>query len=312
MLLAIAAVAGATIAVPAASARSSAPVRSAVPPLPPSSLGSAGSRRLPTDSTQYTLTVKTTFEGGIGISPAGGTVTSSPAGIDCGNVCSAAFPAGTQVTLTATPTAGSDVRFTGRFGTSCPNPCVVTMDSDRRPITAAFVPANAPRLIVLFGGGSGSGTVTSSPAGIDCRKAAEICWVFVAPGTQVTLTATADSGSSFSYWEAEAGTGLELCSEATMSTCAVTVTSQTQVYAIFDSNSSPPPPPPPPKVCVVPNVKGKTLAAAKKTIKRNHCGVGKITKAKSSLKNKGRVIWESPKARTHLEHGAKVALKVGK
>ena len=208
ILVALAAAAGVMIAVPAASARSSAPVRSAVPPLPPSSLGSAGSLRLPSDSTQYTLTVKTTFAGGIGLSPAGGTVSSSPAGIDCGNVCSAAFPAGTQVTLTATPTAGSDVRFTGRFGTSCPNPCVVTLDGDRGPITAAFVPANAPTLQVGYG--SGSGTVTSSPAGIDCR-AAEACKVFVAAGTQVTLTATADPGSSFSGWEARASTGQEYC-----------------------------------------------------------------------------------------------------
>ena len=36
-----------------------------------------------------------------------GTVTSSPAGINCGATCNASFLQGTVVTLTATPAAGS-------------------------------------------------------------------------------------------------------------------------------------------------------------------------------------------------------------
>ena len=39
--------------------------------------------------------------------PGSGTVTSSPAGIDCGSTCSAMFGAGTVVTLSAAPDAGS-------------------------------------------------------------------------------------------------------------------------------------------------------------------------------------------------------------
>ncbi|HSN90337.1 MAG TPA: fibronectin type III domain-containing protein, partial [Anaeromyxobacteraceae bacterium] len=38
---------------------------------------------------------------------AGGTVSSSPSGIDCGSTCSASFDAGTVVTLTASPAAGA-------------------------------------------------------------------------------------------------------------------------------------------------------------------------------------------------------------
>jgi len=39
-----------------------------------------------------------------------GTVTSSPAGINCGTTCSASFARNTTVTLTATPDAGSAVQ----------------------------------------------------------------------------------------------------------------------------------------------------------------------------------------------------------
>src|SRR5262245_60512284 len=48
---------------------------------------------------------------------AAGTVSSSPAGIDCGAACSASFTTGTQVTLTATPGVGA--AFTGWSGGGC-------------------------------------------------------------------------------------------------------------------------------------------------------------------------------------------------
>jgi hypothetical protein len=48
-------------------------------------------------------TVLTVTKSGMGT----GTVTSSPAGIDCGGDCSEGYPLGTNVTLTATPNADS-------------------------------------------------------------------------------------------------------------------------------------------------------------------------------------------------------------
>jgi hypothetical protein len=54
-----------------------------------------------------------------------GSVTSAPAGIDCGASCQASFAAGTQVTLTATP--GQGATFTGWTGACTGNgACVVT------------------------------------------------------------------------------------------------------------------------------------------------------------------------------------------
>jgi hypothetical protein len=57
-----------------------------------------------------------------------GTVTSSPPGLSCGTTCSAAFPAGTAVTLSETPAAGSI--FTNWTG-ACADmgPCTVTMNA---------------------------------------------------------------------------------------------------------------------------------------------------------------------------------------
>jgi hypothetical protein len=53
-----------------------------------------------------------TFPGG-----GSGTVTSEPGGITCNSSCSASFPAGTSITLTATPATGS---VFGNWGQACP------------------------------------------------------------------------------------------------------------------------------------------------------------------------------------------------
>ena len=67
----------------------------------------------------------------------GGTVTSSPSGINCGSTCSKSFTAGTQVTLTATP----DTAW-GFFGWGSPcsgiaNTCAVTVNGNTS-VTAVF------------------------------------------------------------------------------------------------------------------------------------------------------------------------------
>jgi hypothetical protein len=80
-------------------------------------------------ATTYALTVT---KSGTGT----GTVTSTPAGITCGSTCSASYPSGTSVTLTATPATGAT--FTG-WGGACTGtgPCTLTM-SQVRDVTATF------------------------------------------------------------------------------------------------------------------------------------------------------------------------------
>ncbi len=91
--------------------------------------------------------------------------------------------------------------------------------------------------------GSGTGTVTSNPAGIDCGAT---CSAQFASGTTVTLTATADTGSSFSTWGGDCST----CGNN--NTCNLTVNSDKNCTATFDSSShstatsTPPPTTPPP------------------------------------------------------------------
>jgi uncharacterized repeat protein (TIGR01451 family) len=68
-----------------------------------------------------------------------GTVTASPGGIDCGTDCLEDYPAGSIVTLAATPASGS--LFTGWTGAGCTGNslCVVTLDQARQ-VTAVFEP----------------------------------------------------------------------------------------------------------------------------------------------------------------------------
>jgi subtilisin family serine protease len=84
--------------------------------------------------------------------------------------------------------------------------------------------------------------------------------------------------------------------------------------ALGGCSASPPPPPPPftPPKCLVPNVVGKKLGAAKTKIKARHCRVGKIKQAASSKKKKGRVLRVRPAPGKKLKNGAKVNLTVGR
>jgi len=66
-----------------------------------------------------------------------GTVTSNPAGINCGADCSEPYPTGTQVSLSIAPAAGST--FAGWSGGGCSgtSACVVTLNSSTT-VTATF------------------------------------------------------------------------------------------------------------------------------------------------------------------------------
>jgi plastocyanin len=64
--------------------------------------------------------------------------------------------------------------------------------------------------------------------------------------------------------------------------------------------------------CMVPRLKGKTLAAAKKRLARAHCAVGKITKRKGPKRKKGKVVAQTPKPGTSKPAGSKVRLVIGK
>ncbi len=157
-----------------------------------------------------TLTVNTGNGGGI--------VTSNPAGINCGAVCTYKFAPGTIVTLTATPAATAT--FAGWSGAcSGTSTCAVVMNSDKT-VSARFTYALAITKI-----GTGSGTVVSAPAGINCGST---CLASFDAGLTVNLTATASPGSVFVSWGGDASA----CGTSTI--CNVSMTSAKNVTAQFD------------------------------------------------------------------------------
>jgi uncharacterized repeat protein (TIGR03803 family) len=154
-----------------------------------------------------------------------GTVTSNPAGINCGGTCSAVFIQGTSVTLTATALSGSS--FAGWSGEGCSgtSTCTVSMTVARN-VTATFNLNVVQFTLTVARNGTGSGTVTSNPAGVNCGST---CSALFNQGTSVTLTATAESGSSFAGWSGEGCSG--------NGTCTVSMTVARNVTAMFNVTS---------------------------------------------------------------------------
>jgi len=107
---------------------------------------------------KYTLTVTKSGSGT-------GTITSSPAGIDCGSVCSFSFNVGSTVTLTATPDLGSDfVQWSGD-ATGTDITVDVVMDSNKT-VNAEFWAGPKQQCLVgwyKFNEGSGSTVINYAP-----------------------------------------------------------------------------------------------------------------------------------------------------
>jgi hypothetical protein len=149
----------------------------------------------------------------------GGTVTSTPAGISCGTDCSEPYDSGTTVTLTAAPAPGS--LFGGWNGCTAGSgaSCTVAM-SAARSVTATF---NVQFFtLTVSKTGLGGGTVTSTPAGINCGSA---CSASYAGETVVTLTASPNLLSGFTGWSG--------CDTVSGTTCTVRMSRVRSVSAAF-------------------------------------------------------------------------------
>ncbi|MGA8273711.1 MAG: alkaline phosphatase family protein [Candidatus Sulfotelmatobacter sp.] len=179
-------------------------------------LGSPSSTGTQTAST-FQLTVTAPANGA-------GTITSSPAGINCPTTCTASFAQGTKVTLTETP--GTNYFF-GGWGGSCSgmSACSLTITA-ATSVSATF---NTGVGLTVALAGTGTGTVTSTPVGINCSSATPTtCTASFAPNSPVTLSETPETGGTFAGWSG-ACTGTVSCS--------VTVTTGTSVTATFNPPS---------------------------------------------------------------------------
>jgi hypothetical protein len=151
-----------------------------------------------------------------------GSVHSVPVGIECGGTCSTIFDE--RVSISLAPTADSGWRFVG-WGGGCsgPGPCSVTLRSDTT-VWATFEKVPPPptrHRVTVTRAGAGSGRVTSNPGGIDCGSA---CSAQFDHGSTVSLSASADTGSTFSGWSGSC---------AGKDSCVVAITTDLSVTGTF-------------------------------------------------------------------------------
>ena len=152
-----------------------------------------------------------------------GTVTSSPSGINCGTSCSTTVVGGTAVTLSAIAAGGSI--FSGWSGNGACSGGSFTVTSNIG-CTATFNLAPLTYTLTLARAGTGSGTITSSPTGINCGST---CSATFNSGAAVTLTATAASGSVFAGWS---GNGCSSGSVTLVANTTCTATFNLQTFSL--------------------------------------------------------------------------------
>ncbi|MCM2327029.1 MAG: hypothetical protein NDI88_03995 [Lysobacter sp.] len=149
-------------------------------------------------------------------------------------------PAFSAAGVTATPAGSSSISFNGRNGqfhytingASRASPIGQQPFGNARPA----VPSTTKSLAVSLGG-AGSGTVSSSPAGISCGAT---CSASFADGATVVLTALASPGSRFAGWGGD-------CASAGTGACTLVMSSARNATASF--SIAPPPTPPAAQAC---------------------------------------------------------------
>ena len=130
-----------------------------------------------------------------------GRVVTQPAGIDCGATCTHEFSPDTQVTLTATPAAGSS--FAGWSGGGCAgtSTCTVTLSADTT-VTATFTVAAPAVSGVSPGSGPTAGGTAVTISGSNFSGASSVTFgqvpassFTVNSSTQVTAVAPPGTGT---------------------------------------------------------------------------------------------------------------------
>jgi hypothetical protein len=127
-------------------------------------------------------------------------------------------------------------------------------------------------------------------------------------GNPCTLAPNASGGASCTLGAEPTTSGTQTITVAYSGNAVHQPSSATSTLCAGTCGKSPPPPD-----CVVPKLKGKTLAAARKLLSKAHCALGKVTKPKVKKHHKQPKLVVSstkPGAGAKLSNGAKVALKL--
>ena len=152
------------------------------------------------DATKYTLTIT---------KPTNGKLVSKPGNIDCGgegNDCKAEFSKDSKVTLTATADTGY---ILGAWQGACDKtkadqPCKLSMNANKTAGKAFLKPTLSidPKPI--------NGTLVSDVGNINCGSEGDDCEAEFDKGTEVTLTAMANTGYILGDWQGNCSeTGIE-------------------------------------------------------------------------------------------------------
>jgi hypothetical protein len=194
---------------------------------------------------------------------------------------------GQQCTITYTGTAPTPGGTTSTFTTQQES----TSDNDlldltESPVVTVTTPPSEKLTVSVHGHGHVSGDGLSCPT--TCSKS-------FPKGTSVSLTAHPATGYRFSGWSGSChGTGA----------CKLTLNSNSAVTATFVKI---------PPACVVPRLKGKTLAQARTLLSKAHCTLGKVTRPRHVTNGQKLVVGSTrPGAGTKLPQGAKVAVTLVK
>ena len=208
-------------------------------------LQASGGTQSVTPSATTTYTATATGAGGTTTAAASVTVTPAPTPTVAITANPTSISSGSSSTLTVTATNATGVVVTGSDsssytlaasgGTQIVTPKSTTTYTATATGTGGKTATATAKVTVVTGSafvltvnnvGTGSGTVTSSPAGINCPQT---CTATFANGTAVELTATPEAGTTFAGWSGPC-TGLK--------TCDITLADNTTVTSTFEQGTA--------------------------------------------------------------------------
>ena len=166
------------------------------------------------------------------VDPSPGTVCGSS-----GQYCTYWFGPGSTVRLFTrdfggyTDRANGFLSWSGVSGCGTGDDCVITFGTTDVTVTANF---KIPVFVAVEG--SGSGQVTTNPAGIDCSSGTFCGPLSLTPGQTVTFTATPNAGSVVDHWDTYNTNDVDravitACGSAT--TCTITPTGYLHVRVVW-------------------------------------------------------------------------------
>ena len=165
-------------------------------------------------------------------------LTANPMTITAGGSSKLTVIATNATTVTLTGSNGSSYPMTATGGTVSVSPTSTTTytataigaagptGAASEMVKVTVTPANSSPVLTVTSAGTGAGTVTSTPAGINCPQT---CTANFPKGKAVVLTATPEAGTTFAGWSGPC-TGL--------GTCNLTLEASTTVTPTFEQGTA--------------------------------------------------------------------------